>query len=292
MKDIQAEIIVVDNDSKDGSQAIVKEYFPAVRLVCNGENIGFAKANNIGIKESTGKYVCLVNSDVEVQKNCLKEMIGFMGENQRIGVLGPKTYNSDGSLQRSCFGFPNAWNTFCRALALDSIFPRAKVFGGRLMKFWDHDYIRSVDILNGCFLMVKREIFKKVGLLDEDFFFYGEDMDWCKRIRNSGWDIVFFPKAEIIHYGGASSSNSPVRFYVEMYRADYQYWKKHNGRFAGVDFIALAWVHMLFRIIGMSAVYLLKPDKRKEAVYKIRRSVACLQWLLNGKVSQESYGKS
>jgi GT2 family glycosyltransferase len=276
------EIIVVDNGSNDGSQGMVKDLFPEVKLICNAQNYGFAKANNIGIKESAGRYICLINSDVEVYENCLQRMIEYMDDNIGIGVLGPKTYNADGSLQRSCFEFPRPWNMFCRALALDTMFPKIKIFSGRLMTYWAHDEIKNVEILNGCFLMVRREVIEKVGALDETFFFYGEDMDWCKRIRDAGWHVVFYPKAEIIHYGGASSANSPVRFYVEMFRAELQYWTKHYGRCGNVIIIAIIWLHMLIRIIGMGAVFILRPGKRKDAICNIRRSIACIQLLLTG----------
>jgi hypothetical protein len=278
----ELEIIVVDNASSDGSQEMVRYLYPEVKLICNEQNYGFAKANNIGIKKSKGKYVCLINSDVLVRNNCLTKMLSFMDENAGIGALGPKTFNTDGSLQRSCFEFPRPWNMFCRALALDTLFPKIKIFSGRLMTYWEHDEKRSVDILNGCFLMVRRETIEQVGCLDETFFFYGEDMDWCKRIRDAGWDVVFYPNAEITHYGGASSANSPVRFYVEMYRAELQYWNKHYGRYGNAMISAIIWLHMLLRIIGCSTLYIVRPDKRKDAIYHIRRSIACLQLLLQG----------
>lgn len=277
----QSEIIIVDNASTDGSPELVRDCFPNVKLICNERNLGFAKANNIGIRESTGEYVCLVNSDIMILRNCFDSMIGFMDKHPQIGMIGPKTLNPDGTLQPSCFSFPTFWNSLCRALALDSVFPKTEVFGRRLMTFWAHDSIRSVDALNGCFLMVRREALNQVGLLDEGFFVYGEDIDWCKRFRDAEWDVVFFPKAKAIHYGGASSSNAPIRFYLEMHRADMQYWRKHHGQLGEIGFLLITWVHHIVRIVGMGTIYLIRSSKRKQVLPKIKRSVACIYWLFH-----------
>jgi GT2 family glycosyltransferase len=275
------EIIVVDNNSSDGSADLVRKYFRQVIIIENCKNLGFAKANNIGISACNGKYICLINSDVIVLASCFSKMLEFMNNNSGVGVSGPRTFNVDGTLQRSCFSYPSVWNIFCRALALDSLFPKSKLFGKRLMTFWDHDTVKSVEALNGCFLMVRKEAIDKVGLLDEDFFFYGEDLDWCKRFNDAGWEVVFFPEAMAIHYGGASSSNSPIRFYIEMHRADMQYWKKHRGRFGVIVYVVITFIHHVIRIFGMATVYVMRPRKRIEVKGKIKRSSACIKWFFN-----------
>lgn len=184
---LYSEIIVVDNASTDGSPELVREQFPHVKLICNDANLGFAKANNIGIKQSTGRYLFLVNSDVIILEGCIDSMCTYMDQHLGIGVLGPKILSPDGMVQRSTMEFPTLWNCFCRALALDSIFRSSKLFGGQLMTYWSHDTIRNVEVINGCLWMVRREALRKVGLLDEDFFFCGEDIDWCKRFVDAGW---------------------------------------------------------------------------------------------------------
>ena len=143
-------------------------------------------------------------------------MLAYMNEHPEIGMLGPQILDSNGNIQRSCMGFPTLWNTSCRALALDTLFPKSKLFGGYMMTFWPHDSIRDVNVINGCFWMVKREALDEVGLLDERFFIYAEDKDWCKRFWDAGWKVVYFPEAKAIHYGGASSSNAPIKFHIEM----------------------------------------------------------------------------
>jgi len=144
----QIEIIVVDNDSTDGSQELVLEKYPEVKLIKNRKNLGFAKANNIGIKESNGKYICIINSDVEILKGCFEKMVNFMEKNTEIGILGPQILDPNVKIQRSTMGKQTLWNIFCRAFVLDKMFPKTKVFGGYLMTFWNHNEIRDVDIIN------------------------------------------------------------------------------------------------------------------------------------------------
>jgi GT2 family glycosyltransferase len=275
----EKEIIVVDNASTDGSDELIREKYQQVVLIRNEANLGFAKANNIGIRRSRGKYVLLVNSDVEVLEGCIEHLILFMEQHPEIGMLGPQIIDANGNLQRSCMAFPTLWNAFCRALALDTIFPKVKIFGGNLMAFWQHDTVREVDVINGCFWLVRREALNQVGLLDERFFIYAEDIDWCKRFWNAGWKVVFVPQAQSVHYGGASSSQAPVRFSVEMHRANLQYWKKHHGRAAQAGFLTITGLHHMIRLMGGLMLYTIKPEKRTSAAIKIKRSVACIQWL-------------
>lgn len=285
---VDAEIIVVDNYSSDGSSDIVEKIFPAVKLIRNDQNLGFAKANNIGIKASSGDYVCLINSDIVVNKNCIRRLLEYMDSNANVGVVGPRTLNADGTLQRSCFTLPTVWNSTCRAFALDTLFPQKRIFGSRLMTYWSYDEIRTVEALNGCFLLVRREALNKVGLLDENFFIYGEDMDWCKRFGDSGWGVIFNPWAEAVHYGGASSSNSPIRFYLEMHKADLQYWRKHKGLRGEVTYFFILLLHHTLRIVGYAPLSLIKYVPGQPRFFKLQRSVKCLRWLLTRHAIRET----
>ena len=286
-QDPSTEIIVVDNASSDGTPQLIREHFTWVKLLQNDTNLGFARANNIGIKLSTGKYIGLVNSDVVVPKGCLEKMIQYMGQHPDIGMLGPKMLLKDGSIGQSCRRFPSVWNLFCRALALDRLFKGSGFSGGFLMTDFLSDRVMDVNVLTGWFWMVRREALDHVGLLDERFFMYGEDIDWSKRFHGAGWRVVFYPEAEAVHYCGASSSNAPTRFYVEMNRAHMQYCQRYHSKFAVFGFWLTTWLHEIIRIIGYGTVYLLKGAGNPEAGFKLKRSMACLLWLMGLKTAKE-----
>jgi GT2 family glycosyltransferase len=271
------EVIVVDNASTDGSPEAVETAFPTVTVIRNDANYGFARANNIGIAASSGDYLFLINSDVVVEVNCFATMLQYMNENPDVGMLGPRINGSDGNVQRSCMGYPTLWNTFTRALALDIAFPNSRLLGGQLLT-WGHDETRTVDVINGCFWLLPRAALDEVGLLDERFLIYGEDVDWCKRFNDCGWEIVFYPRAAAIHYGGASSANAPVRFYVEMQRATYQFWQKHHSRIAATTFLLINILHHAVRIAGEVVAYPVMRQRRTLAALNIERAYASIKW--------------
>jgi hypothetical protein len=280
------EVIVVDNDSSDGSVESVVKRYPRARLIRNATNLGFSKANNIGISAATGKYLCLINSDVKVLPGCINRLVEYQEKHSDTGMVGPRIIGGDGKLQRSCRGFPTVWNMFCRALALDTFFPGIKAFTGYSLRYWAQDTCCAVDILSGCFWLIRREALASVGVLDESFFMYGEDMDWCKRFREHGWKLVFVPSAQAIHYGGASSANTPVRFYIERHRADLQYWQKHHSPPAVLGYFLLTCLHLLLRLAGYSAAFLFRRSARVTCRYKMRRSLAALKWMLSDGIKQ------
>jgi GT2 family glycosyltransferase len=271
-------VIVVDNASTDGSPEAVCAALPTVRIIRNTANQGFAKANNIGIRASSGDYLFLINSDVVVKENCFSRMVQYMDEHPHVGLLGPRITGADGRVQRSCMAYPSLWNTFARALALDTLFPSSKLLGGQLLTYWGHDETRAVEVINGCFWLVRRSALDHVGLLDERFLIYGEDIDWCKRFNESGWKVVFYPDAEAIHYGGASSANSPVKFYVEMQRATYQYWRKHHSRLASATFLSINLLYHAVRIVGEVMAYPLMHRRRVTTGQNIARAWASIAW--------------
>jgi len=273
------EVIVVDNGSSDGSGKAVETQFPQVRLIKNKENMGFARANNIGIRASTGRYVCLVNSDVVVSDGCIEKLIEFMDENPRIGIAGPRILNPDGSLQPSCRHFPTIWSNFCQAIGLSRLFPQSEFFCDGIMKYWNHDHIRRVDSLSGCFWVVRREALDQVGLLDEDFFIYGEDLDWCRRFHNAGWDVVFYPGAQAIHCGAASSGNAPIKFYLEMQKADLQYWRKHHGVSGQLMYWMIIFMRQLVRMPVFALMYVFRARNRETTRFKLKRAFACIGFL-------------
>ncbi|SHH44130.1 hypothetical protein SAMN02745135_00815 [Caloranaerobacter azorensis DSM 13643] len=222
------EVIVVDNNSSDDSINMIKDEFPQVILIQNKENLGFSKANNIGINKSKGKYILLLNSDTIIQRDTLEIMVDFMETNKEVGAAGCKVVLPDGNLDKACKrSFPTPRNAFYNALKLDKLFPHNKKFGEYNLTYLNEDEMHEVDSLVGAFMMVRREVIEEVGLLDENFFMYGEDIDWCYRIKKSGWKIVYYPKTKIIHYKGGSSKKKNPKIIYEFYRAMYLFFEKH-----------------------------------------------------------------
>lgn len=277
-----SQIIVVDNGSEDGSVEAIRVAFPSVTVIANKQNLGFAKANNQGLCRCVGQYIFLINSDVVLRDECIALLYRYMEERREIGMLGPRILNGDLTLQESCKEFPTLWNSVCRALALDSAFPNVRCFSSQLMRYWSHDDVRLVDILSGCFWVVRREALEAVGCLDERFFMYAEDKDWCKRFWKAGWPVVYYPVAEAIHLVAASSGRDPVRFYIEMNRANLLYWTKHHGRIKQFIFRWIMLLHETLRIFGETAIWIMRPSQKHAAQLKLRRSSAAVRTLLFG----------
>ncbi len=289
---VSHEIIVVDNGSTDGTPEAIKAEFPDVTLIENNANLGFAKANNIGIASGRGKYMCLVNSDVVVPAGCLEKMVEYMEGHPKIGILGPKMLSPDGTVGASVMRLPTIWNTLSCALGLHTIFPRSAFFGGFLMDSYPYDSIDEVEVLTGWFWLVPRNALNVVGGLDERFFMYGEDIDWCHRFRDAGWQVVFFPDADALHYGAASSKEAPSRFYVEMRRANLQYFQKHHGVLGVLGYRLAIWVHELVRLIGYSLLYCCNRRRRQESTFKVQRSILCVRWMVGNRSLLASPPKS
>lgn len=245
-KEINYEIIVVDNNSTDGSVDMVKEEFPQVKLVINKENVGFAKANNQAIKKSKGRYILLLNSDTVVISDAIRKMVNFMDRHPEAGVVGCTKLNPDLSMQPSVTVLANIWAVFFRFFRFKQFLPSSeqrrfvsKFFGpilGRTIGSylgWYSDNntkeAKSVDFVTGTCFLIRQETINDVGLLDENFFMYIEDADWCFRIKRKGWQIYIYPDARIIHYGGENFRSSSI-FSLEYCKSRYYYFKKHYGR--------------------------------------------------------------
>ena len=226
--DFTYEIIIVDNFSSDGSVSIIKKEFRDVVLIENNSNLGYAKANNIGILKSRGKVILLLNSDTIILKDCLKKSLDYIENNKEIGALGCRVVLRDGKLDHACKrGFPTPKASLYYFLKLYKLCPNSKKFGQYDLNYLLEDKINEVDSVMGAFMMVRRDVTKVVGLLDEEFFMYGEDIDWCFRIKYAGWKVIYFPESEIIHYKGASSRKKPFMTLYEFHRAMYLFYKKH-----------------------------------------------------------------
>ncbi len=276
------EVIVVDNASKDGSPEMVEKEFPEVTLIRAEENLGFARANNLAMKRAVGSMFALVNSDVIVHPGCLETLATFLDQHNDIGLVGPRVIGGDGNLQRTCRRQPNIWNTVCRILALDRIFPDWSIFSGFEMPHWTHERCMEVEVLSGCFCVVKRKAVDEVGGLDEQFFFYAEDIDWCKRLRDAGWKLKFVPEATATHFGGASTSNAPLRYSIEILRATLKYWRKHHGWTGQMVCYIFMVTHHGFRLMIRGLKRSLGLGGSADSKYKLQEDMVCLRWLLTG----------
>lgn len=275
------ETIVVDNNSTDGSQEMVRQKFPQVKLICNDANVGFAHGNNQGIKASAGRYVSLVNSDVKVLPGCHDKLVDYMDANEKIGIVGPRILNGDLTLQSSCRRLPSLWNNVCDAFAFRRFFPNSAFFAGEHMLYFKHDRIIFPEVLVGCFLFARATAVQEFGLLDEQFFMYGEDINWCLRCWQSGWKIAFYPEAEAIHYRGGSSNADPIRFAVAQQRARQQLWKKHFSGFACFGLACLLAAENSLRWLMTATQSLLKLKPREEAAKRMQRYAACAKALFS-----------
>jgi GT2 family glycosyltransferase len=206
---IDYEVIVVDNDSRDGAGEMLKEKFPAVKFIQSGANLGFAAGNNLGLREARGRYLMIMNPDIMVMPGSLEKMVGFMEADPGVGLLGPQLLNVDKTVQFSCYRFPSFGVPFYRRTPLGKI-PRArKILKDYLMSDWDHAAAADVDWLLGAVLMARRSGVEQVGLLDQRYFMYFEDTDWCRRFWRAGFRVVYLPEAKMIHYHLRQSAGVP-----------------------------------------------------------------------------------
>jgi len=228
---IEGEIFVVDNASDDGSVELVQSKFPDVHLIVNKENLGFAKANNLALKRSRGKYILLINPDTVVQEDTFRAMIDFFERNPDVGMAGCKILNPDGTLQlNSRRSFPTPWVAFSKMMGLSALFPHTKLFGQYNLTYLSPDESYEVDALSGSFMMFRREVYEQIGGLDEDFFMYGEDLDWCYRVQQAGWKNYYVPATQIIHYKGESTKRSNLDEIRTFYQAMHLFVRKHFNK--------------------------------------------------------------
>ena len=224
LQTLRTEIFVVDNGSTDGSKEKVREGFPEVVLIDNPSNLGFARANNQAMRLSTGKYTLLLNPDTQVKEGAIETLKAFMDNHPEAGVVGAQLLNSDGSKQNSIANFPSLATELLNKSLLRGLFPGR--FPGKERAYSEPI---EVDSVIGACMMVRREAMEQVGLLDEEYFLFLEETDWCYRIRRAGWKIYHHPKAEIYHFQGKSAEKDKKRAKVEYYRSRYQFFKKNRG---------------------------------------------------------------
>ena len=262
--DISFEVLVVDNASQDGTPGMVMRNYPQVKLIVNQKNLGFAAANNQALRESVGKYVLLLNSDTIVLPNALTKLVNFMDAKPDIGVLGCKLLNPDGSLQRSCRSFPTLQTEFFEKSGLNRLFPKSRLFGKYKMTYWDFDDLQEVDQPSGACLLVRRDAIDEVDLMDETFFMYWEDVDWCYRIKQANWKIYYTPAVEIIHLGGQSSQKARSDMLIARQKSQYHFFQKHHGHFSTQVLRLMTLLEMLGKFVLWAFTFFFKNNRRME----------------------------
>jgi len=220
------EVIIVDNNSSDGSVDMIRSEFPEVRLIHNTHNKGFAQGTNQGAHEAQGQYVLFLNPDTELLPGSMKFLIDFMDLNPDAGAAGAKLLNPDGTLQISVYPGLSLAREFWRLFHLDRFHPLS-VYP---VSQWNQDIAHTVDIVQGACLILRRGAIEEVGLLDEDYFMYTEEVDLCHRLRQSGWGVYWVPQAEVLHYGGQSTKQRRIEMFLQLYASKILFFRKHYGR--------------------------------------------------------------
>jgi len=265
-KGINFEVIYADNASKDGSVEMVTKEFPKVRVIKNTENEGFIKANNQGIKIANGRYVLLLNSDTVVLDNAIARTVRFADANPEAAVVGCRVLNPDKTLQRTCFMYPSILNMILSATYLYKIFPKSTFLGREGMTWWNFDNVREVETICGCFSFVRKEAIKQVGLMDEIYFVYGDDPDWCYRFKKNGWKIMFTPEPEVIHYGGQTTKQMRNKFKLQLYGSKLIFVKLNRNKLTFLLARFLTAMFFLLRVPYWIAMAALRKHKRKTSI--------------------------
>lgn len=282
---IAFEVLVVDNASRDGSPQMVRHSFPQVRFIGNEENAGFARACNQGLRRARGRYIVLLNPDTWLPDDALGQMVAFLDEHPNIGVLGPRIVDPDGIVDPRCARrYPSLRSELFEKLRLDRRFPRSRLFGDYLMTYWDHKDSREVDALSGACMMIRPEVVEGVGLLDEDFFIYGEDVEYCYRIKKTGWQVLFYAKSTVVHLGAQSSRLVAGRMGIEALQSMYLFFLKTRGpRYAAAYRVLILGLSIAKQFVFLVGSLVCRSgEARSHCRRKIQLHKSVLKWAWTG----------
>jgi GT2 family glycosyltransferase len=279
-KGISFEVIYVDNASKDGSAEMVRKKFPKVKMIKNEKNEGFIKANNEGIQIAEGRYVLLLNSDTIILDNAIAKTVKFADEHPEAAVVGCKVLNPDKTLQRSCFMYASLLNLLLSATYLYKIFPKSKFFGRERMTWWDFNDVREVETVCGSFSLVRKKAIKQVGLMDETYFVYGDDPDWCYRFHKNGWKILFTPEPEIIHYGGQTTKQMTGKFRLQLSGSSLIFMRLHRSKLAFPFARLLIALFLFLRVPYWLVVAMLQKKGRQRSIQTVKTYSICAFYCL------------
>jgi N-acetylglucosaminyl-diphospho-decaprenol L-rhamnosyltransferase len=269
-KGIKAHIVVIDNASRDATVEMVRARYPGARLIANKQNVGFAAANNQAFSATESRYVMLLNPDTTVDAGTIEALVSYMDRNPAAWVAGPVILNPDRSVQRSGVRFPTRWNILVETFFLDRLLPKSRLFGAHKEVYHDPGKPRFVDFLQGSALMVRREALEKVGGLDEGFFMYFEEADWCYRIREGGGEVHYAPVGSVIHFGGEAFAHFDERRLVYYHHSLLRFFRKHYSTQRAAGLRAILIVRSLIRFLVWVTIALAKPSQRDKALSSAR----------------------
>lgn len=280
------QIHVVDNASSDGSAELVRRAFPRVRVVENPRNLGFARANNQVLERETAEFVAVVNPDTVLTPNALAACVDYLKRDPKAGAVATRLVFPEGTLQPSCHSFLNLGNLLGETFGVHRLLPGLRSLSSLHMPWFAHDRIAEVDWIQGTFLVVRGEVVRTVGGFDPDYFMYGEEMDWCRRIRRAGWKVVFLPEPAVVHVGGASSAPIAGPMFVENLKGRVRFLQKHRGYLVATAARALIAVSVLLRFawreaeaLGLSLAGRApgEPLRQRRTMFR-----SAIRWVLRG----------
>jgi GT2 family glycosyltransferase len=255
----RVEVIVVDNDSQDGSADAIESRFPAVRVIRSDENLGFGRGNNLGVHYATGQAILLLNTDTIVRPGAVECLYGELFSAPDRGVVGPFLENPDGSYQCSMLSFPTVWRTFCTYFWLDRVFPSIPLFADASMVHADPHAELDVDVINGAALMIRADVFRQVGGFDPEYFMYFEESDLCKRVAGAGYRSRYIPRARVLHFISQSSRSRPWWFHHIIRQSRMIYARKHMTPAARFGMAVIVHSGYALRIPLYTVIGLIKP---------------------------------
>jgi len=258
-KAITFEVIIVDNSSRDGSAEMVREEFPQIILIENSGNRGFAAANNQGMAIAKGWYVLLLNPDTIVLDGAIQKSVLFADQNPSAAVVGVRIERPDGTLCRDCFRYASLLNLIISTFGMHRLFPRSRFWGREGYSRWDYRSVLVVEVVAGCYMLTRRQAIDIVGNMDESYFMYGEEMDWCWRFQRAGWKVLYYPDARIIHCGGMSAAQNPVGMSIELQKSFLRFIEKRQGRAGRLAARGLLFLARLIRLLYWSIRWTIGP---------------------------------
>jgi hypothetical protein len=259
------EVIVVNNGSSDGTHELLATRYPQVILIENEKNLGYTRPMNQALRASHGKFLLQLNPDTIVLPNALDLLVNFMQEHPSVGICGPKVLNQNGTLQGPCKrGEARPWAVISYYLGLSKLFPKSKLFGGYLLNYLDEDATNPVAGVSGSCMLIRREVINQISYLDENYFAFQEDADFCFRTRQSGWEVYYYPEAKIVHYGGQGGSRvEPYRSIIEWHRSYFLFYRKHLAK---DYFFIFNWIYYLLMIVKLGLTLLVNLFRKEKSV--------------------------